>query len=81
MCDGEVVFSLLLPTKKTVKETKRALAKKTDAVTADVRAAVDDRKADGSDAPVAELVEDKADELKEGVRTRAGKGKTAVADK
>lgn len=66
------VFSFILPSKKQVKQTKAAVAKKTDAVTADIKDAADSIK----DAPVAE----KVDEVKEGVRTRAGKAAAKTKD-
>lgn len=68
------VFSFIIPTKKTVQQTKAAVAKKTDAITADVKSAVD--QAAEQAAPLAEKAAEKVEEVKEGVRTRAGaKGK------
>lgn len=66
------MFSFLLPSKKAIKETKATIAKKTDAVTADVKDAVG-----AVVEKAAPLAEKKVEEVKEGVKTRAGKGKAA----
>ncbi|ORY79284.1 Calreticulin family-domain-containing protein [Leucosporidium creatinivorum] len=65
-----VFFSFIIPTKKTVQQTKAAVAKKTDAVTADVKSAAEQVAEQA--APLAEKASEKVEEVKEGVRTRAG---------
>ncbi|KAK4058363.1 calnexin [Microbotryomycetes sp. JL221] len=66
------VFSFILPSKKTVKQTKQTVAKKTDAVTKDIKDTTEQLK----DVPIAE----KAEQVKEGVKTRAGKAASKVKD-